>query len=161
MTKLLSQSINWYTFVSIYLSSGTTHGLVPIFGPFFPIITPQNSSLLLLGEKKKKKDFDFWQLSFPLLSHLFLCRCLFNYKRARSWRFGIQDTSAFTSDGALSPTFYDVMEILWWRNFIGILVGALPLTFPIPIYIACRFWLFYFLHLKLSRTSPRSLSIFS
>ena len=133
-----------------------------LFGPFFPIIAPQNSTLLLLGEKKKKKkDFEFWQLSFPLLSHFFLCRCLFNYKRARSWRFGIRDSSAFTSYGALSPTFYDVMEILRWRNFMGILVGALSLTFPIPIYIARRLWLFYFLHLKLSRTSPRSLSIFS
>ena len=81
MTKLLSQSINWYTFVSIYLSSGTTHGLVPIFGPFFPIITPQNSSLLLLGEKKKKKGFWFLAIVLPTLKSLISVQVSFQLQK--------------------------------------------------------------------------------
>ena len=62
MTKLLSLPINRYAHISIYLSLGylisldIAHGPIPIFGTFFPTITPQNSTLLLLG---KKRDFDF------------------------------------------------------------------------------------------------------
>ena len=123
MTRLLSWPINRYALISIYLSmsyltsSNMAHDPIPISGPFFPTITPQNSTILLLG---KKGDFDFWRLSFLLLCRFFLCRCLFNCKGACFWCFGIRDVLAFTSYDALSPTFYGVVEILWWGNFMGI-----------------------------------------
>ena len=98
MTRLLPQPIKLYAFVSIYLSSGMACSPIPISGPFIPIIiAPQNSTLLLLG---KKGGFRlFWQSSFPFLCHFFLCRCLFNWKEACSWRFSIRDALAFTSYG--------------------------------------------------------------
>ena len=142
MTKLLPRTINLHAFISIYLSldylmsSSTAHGLILVSGPFIPTIAPRNSFFFSLG---KRGISIYWQLSFSLLCHFFLCRCLFNCKEARSWRFGIWDASTFISFGTLSPTFYGMMEILWWRNFMGIWDGTLPLTFPFPIYIARRF----------------------
>ena len=70
ITRLLSQPINWYTLVSIYLSSGylmsldMAHDPIPIFRPLFLTIASQNPTLLLL---KKKGDFDFLAIVHPTL----------------------------------------------------------------------------------------------
>ena len=161
MTKLLSQSINWYTFVSIYLSSSTAHGLVPIFGPFFPIIAPQNSTFLLLREKKKKKGFWFLAIVLPTLKSLLSMQVSFQPQKGTL--LALWHLRHFSIYFILRPIPHVLRcdEEPTVEKFYGDFSGSSPLTFPIPIYIARRFWLFYFLHLKLSRTSPRSLSIFS
>ena len=84
---------------------------------FIPTIAPQNSTLLLL--EKKKGDFDSLMTTLITLMSFFLCRCLFNCKEVRFWRFGIWGASAFISCGAMFPMFYDVMEILRWKILLG------------------------------------------
>ena len=156
MTRLLPRTINLYASSSIYLSSGMAHDPIPISGPLIPTIALWNSTFLLLG---KKGDFDFLVNTLPTLMSLLSMQVSFQLLRGTLLTLGIWDASAFISYGTLSPTFYSVMKILQWRNFMGIWVGTLPLTFSLPIYIARRFWLFHFLHLELSRTSLRSPSI--
>ena len=76
MTKLLPRTINLHAFISIYLSldylmsSGTAHGLIPVFGPFIPTIAPRNSFFFFL---RKKGDFNFLAtILFTLMSFLFV-----------------------------------------------------------------------------------------
>ena len=121
------------------MSSGAAHGPLFLSGPFILTIVLRNSTLSLLMEKW---DFDFRQLYLPYLCYFLTCRCLFTCKGARSWRFNIWDTSAFTSCGTLSPTFYGVMKIIRWRFFVGIQAGTLLLTFPTPIEGCSTFWIF-------------------
>ena len=129
-----------------------------VLRPFIPTIAPRNFALSLLEEKW---DFDFRQLCLPHLCYFLTCKCIFTCKGAHSWRFNIWNTSAFTSCGALSPTFYGVMKIIRWGFSVGIRAGTLLLTFPSPIYIARRLWMFHFLNLQLSRINLKSPSIFS
>ena len=127
------------------------YDLIPISGPFIPTIASLNFHFLLLI---KRGILIFG--NHP--SHSYVTSfCAGFFSTAKGHAF---DSSASEMLQHLLPTFYGVMEILRWKNFMGIWVGTLLLTFPIPIYIARKFWLFHFLYFQLLRTSSKSPSTF-
>ena len=61
---------HYYLSSDYLMSLDIAHGPISIFGPFIPTITPQNSTLLLLG---KKGDVDFLVTAFlTLISFLYV-----------------------------------------------------------------------------------------
>ena len=133
VTRLLSRPINLYAFASIYLSSGyltsssTTHGPIPIFGPFIPTIASQNSTLPFLG----KRGISIFGNHTSYTYVTFSCAGVFSTAKRHTL-----DASTFgTLQHLIHTASCSPHSTVWWRSysreiFMGIWAGTLSLTFP-------------------------------
>ena len=117
MTKLLPRTINLHAFISIYLSldylmsSGTAHGLIPVFRPFIPTIAPRNSFFF----PWEKGGFQFLG-NYPFHSYVIsFCAGVFSTAKRHT-----PDASA---SGTLPHLFhsalYPLRSMVWWRSYDG------------------------------------------
>ena len=118
MTRLLPQTINLYASISINLSSdylmssNTSHGPLPIYGPFIPTIAPRNFTLLLLGKKRGFQSSNNYPSHFYVI---FFCAGVFSTTKKHA-----PDASASRT---LQHLFYMALcpprSMVWWKSCGG------------------------------------------
>ena len=141
MTKLLPRTINLHAFISIYLSldylmsSGTAHGLIPVFRPFIPTIAPRISFFF----PWEKGGFQFLG-NYPFHSYVIsFCAGVFQMQRGTLLTLRHLGCFIIYFLRRLVPHVLRCDGDPTVENFTGIRRELSRLLFSLPIYIARRF----------------------